>query len=388
MLPQLSYADCFSILGLSTNATNEQIKVAYKRLALQWHPDRHAENKDFATERFVEVSNAYRTVLRERRSHSQDLREVPQPPGSPRNFPIPTSLGHVSSGYNSSTDSSSTQDSYHFQAKDIGGDAYFVHTLPYQHQQGTPRKSERYDPAPTPIPRKATLPTEARESSRRRNAEQGWERTTTSPKRRTTTPLYADTTHEQTFVHPGDIPSEWIFYLHLSLEELFKGKTCRFQLTRQLRSGRQKEAVVDFRIPPGCHHGTRFVCRGVGHERADGSTQDVVFIVDELRHDRFFRIEDDLMANVIVPWASYAGAGGQIYVEGLDGKQHAIVQPQQSSGRRLALKGVRTIVGAGMPISEGERVIGRGDLVVCWEVAHPSAASRWDGLKRALHLRR
>ncbi|KAF7424132.1 hypothetical protein PC9H_009435 [Pleurotus ostreatus] len=158
MLPQLSYADCFSILGLSTNATNEQIKVAYKRLALQWHPDRHAENKDYATERFVEVSNAYRTVLRERRSHSQDLREVPQPPGSPRNFPIPTSLGHVSTGYNSSTDSSSTQDSYHFQAKDIGGDAYFVHTLPYQHQQGTPRKSERYDPAPTPIPRKATLP--------------------------------------------------------------------------------------------------------------------------------------------------------------------------------------------------------------------------------------
>lgn len=32
MLPQLAYADCFSILGLSTNATNEQIKVAYKRL--------------------------------------------------------------------------------------------------------------------------------------------------------------------------------------------------------------------------------------------------------------------------------------------------------------------------------------------------------------------
>lgn len=306
---------------------------------------------------------------------------MPQPPGSPRNFPIPTSLGHVSTGYNSSTDSSSTQDSYHFQAKDIGGDAHFVHTLPYQHQQGTPRKSERYDPAPTPIPRKATLPTETRESSRRRNAEQAWERcvldvsgfafnthsfcrTTTSPKRRNATPLYADTIQEQTFVHPGEIPSEWIFYLHLSLEELFKGKTCRFQLSRTLRSGRQKEAVVDFRLPPGCHHGTRFVCRGVGHERADGSTQDVVFIVDELRHDRFFRIEDDLMANVIVPWASYAGAGGQIYVEGLDGKQHAVIQPQQSSTRRLALKGVRTIVGAGMPISEGERVIGRGDLVV------------------------
>ncbi|KAJ8693028.1 hypothetical protein PTI98_010280 [Pleurotus ostreatus] len=62
MLPQLSYADCFSILGLSTNATNEQIKVAYKRLALQWHPDRHAENKDYATERFVEVIHFERST--------------------------------------------------------------------------------------------------------------------------------------------------------------------------------------------------------------------------------------------------------------------------------------------------------------------------------------
>lgn len=50
--------DYYSILGVSTNATTAEIKKAYRKLALKFHPDRN--NGDlFAEEKFKEIQNAY-----------------------------------------------------------------------------------------------------------------------------------------------------------------------------------------------------------------------------------------------------------------------------------------------------------------------------------------
>ncbi len=50
--------DYYKILGVSRNATQEEIKRAYRRLALKYHPDRNKGNKE-AEERFKEINEAY-----------------------------------------------------------------------------------------------------------------------------------------------------------------------------------------------------------------------------------------------------------------------------------------------------------------------------------------
>ncbi len=50
--------DYYQILGVPRNATQEEIKKAYRRLALKYHPDRNKGNKE-AEERFKEINEAY-----------------------------------------------------------------------------------------------------------------------------------------------------------------------------------------------------------------------------------------------------------------------------------------------------------------------------------------
>ncbi|MEK0430748.1 MAG: hypothetical protein RL139_552, partial [Gemmatimonadota bacterium] len=56
-------ADYYSTLGVARDASDDDIKKAYRKLAMQWHPDRNAGSKE-AEERFKEVTEAY-DVLRD-----------------------------------------------------------------------------------------------------------------------------------------------------------------------------------------------------------------------------------------------------------------------------------------------------------------------------------
>jgi len=49
----------YKILGVERNATQEQIKKAYRKLAMKWHPDRNCENKKEAETQFKEIGEAY-----------------------------------------------------------------------------------------------------------------------------------------------------------------------------------------------------------------------------------------------------------------------------------------------------------------------------------------
>lgn len=55
--------DYYQILGILETASQEDIRQAYRRLALTWHPDRHAgessERIAIATARFKEIGEAY-----------------------------------------------------------------------------------------------------------------------------------------------------------------------------------------------------------------------------------------------------------------------------------------------------------------------------------------
>ena len=50
--------DYYEVLGLSKNATDDEIKKAYRRIAIKWHPDRNPGDKE-AEEKFKEAAEAY-----------------------------------------------------------------------------------------------------------------------------------------------------------------------------------------------------------------------------------------------------------------------------------------------------------------------------------------
>jgi hypothetical protein len=52
----------YDILGVSTTASLEEIKKAYKKLAIKWHPDKNPDDPAAATEMFKRIGEAYETL--------------------------------------------------------------------------------------------------------------------------------------------------------------------------------------------------------------------------------------------------------------------------------------------------------------------------------------
>ena len=61
-------SDPYSILGVDRNATDEDVKRAYRKLSRQYHPDANINNpkKDEAEAKFKEVQQAYQQIMDER----------------------------------------------------------------------------------------------------------------------------------------------------------------------------------------------------------------------------------------------------------------------------------------------------------------------------------
>src|SRR5262245_31570495 len=73
--------DYYAALGLSPDVAEEEIRRAYRRLALQWHPDRNAGDAQ-AAERFKEISEAYAVLIDAGKRRDYDRARRVGAPGS------------------------------------------------------------------------------------------------------------------------------------------------------------------------------------------------------------------------------------------------------------------------------------------------------------------
>jgi len=79
--------DYYKTLGVDKKATPQQIKKAYRKLAMKWHPDKNPDDKENAEAKFKEIGEAYSVLSDEqkRKNYDQFGSDKPQNPGFSNN---------------------------------------------------------------------------------------------------------------------------------------------------------------------------------------------------------------------------------------------------------------------------------------------------------------
>ncbi|PPQ94471.1 hypothetical protein CVT25_001104 [Psilocybe cyanescens] len=408
----MSVQDAYRILEIFEGANPDEIKHAYRITALKWHPDRqhNTHDKETSTRHFLEVTNAYRTLVRGGfvKPYNPTMAKD-RPPHIPR----PPPLAHQTSSDSSvvSLDSFihlvASSSSSHTSAPPSNRSSWKqgvrepVETLA-SHYRNVPTRPHTFYEVPTkgagtgpalyrpttpftPIPRnpepiKVRAPQSHPPKSQKANG------SPQSVPLKLPAPNFPHPRGQPYYSHavpkspmpPYTIPlvsiglglsGEWVYSLSISLEELFTGKHFRFGISRSYLSGKAKSVVIEIDIPSGCRPGTRILCRNVGHEHKPGIFQDIAFIIEEAPHDRFVRLFDDLVMDVRLPWVdSLRRQGGKVPFMGIDGRS-LIIQIDYPRDKKLVGRSI--IKGAGMPVREQGKIVGRGDLIIQWEILPP-----------------
>ncbi len=138
--------------------------------------------------------------------------------------------------------------------------------------------------------------------------------------------------------------------------------------------------TLEVKIPPGVDAGTRIQLAGEGEVGPGGGPAGDLYIeVNERPHPVFSRDGDDLHCTLPLPMTA-AALGIRILLETLDGPEELDVRPGVQAGQTIPLRG------RGMPHLRGS---GRGDLIVHVEVRTPTKldAEQEDLLRRLAKAR-
>lgn len=105
--------DYYKVLGLSSNATKDEIKEAFRNIAKKFHPDKHSASpksvRDGATVRFKQASEAYEVLVDDHKRADYNLRSNRSNQGGPSGSGYGYGYGYT---YDSRKNRSSNYDYY------------------------------------------------------------------------------------------------------------------------------------------------------------------------------------------------------------------------------------------------------------------------------------
>lgn len=338
--------DYYEVLGVERDASGEQIKSAYRKLALKYHPDRNPENKHQAEEKFRQATEAY-TVLSDAQKRQ-----------------VYDRYGHA--GLGNRGFETNFNDSIFADFQDILGDLFgFDDVLGGggrrrgRGSRGQRGADLRYDLSLSFEEGASGVKSRIRVS--RHEICEGCHGTGAKPGTGTTTC--------QTCRGRGQVVYQQGFF---SISRTCPGchgagqvirdacETCRGQ-------GRiERDRTIEVPVPAGVETGTRLRMAGHGEPGTNGGPPGDLYIFLEVKEHAFFeRRGADLYCTIPVSFPQ-ASLGGKLRIPTLGGEDDLEIPEGTQSGQIFRKKG------KGLPDPHG----GRGDLYVNVRVVVPSKLSR------------
>jgi molecular chaperone DnaJ len=338
--------DYYEVLGVTRAASVDEIKAAYRKCALKWHPDRHPEDKAEAEAKFRESTEAY-SVL----SDSQKRQ-------------IYDTYGHSGlSGAGGGVDFSGTifQD-FH----DIFGDFFgFEDLFSGGRRGGRGRRAQRgsdlrydmtltFEEASAGVNTKIKIPRqEFCGACNGTGAKAG-------------TGVVAC----QSCGGRGQLAYQQGFFTITRTCPACQGvgQIIKERCVECRGQGRvEKERTIDLRIPPGVDTGTRLRVQGEGEPGPNGGPAGDLYVVLEVKEHAFFeRRGADLYCTIPISIAQ-AALGAELQVPGLAGEEKLKIPEGTESGAVFRVRG------KGLADPHGG---GKGDLYYHVRVLTPSKLTR------------
>lgn len=313
--------DYYRILGVPRDASQEDIKQAYRRGALRHHPDK--DKSPGAEDRFKEIAEAFDVLSDPEKKSIYDrfgeegLKGGPPPSGDER--------GRGGRGFQTYTFQGDPREIFQ---RMFGGSDPFGGLLGGSRTARTIYATEGF-------PGMAGLEDMEFES--------------------------------KAFSGRQDPPVERD--LPLSLQELHDGCTKRLRVTRQVvypdGTSSAEDKVLSVDVKPGWKAGTKITFPREGDQFPGKVPADIVLRVVEKQHPLFTRQGNDLLCAVRIPLRT-ALCGGVIQAPTLDGRGYTL-----QLNDVVTPKTRRRIPGAGMPLSKAPGH--KGDLVVTFDIDFPAS---------------
>ena len=334
----MSKRDYYEILGVSRGASDAEIKKAYRKLALKFHPDKNPDDKD-AEVKFKEAAEAYEVLSDQQKRQQYDQ------------------FGHQAFESGGFGAGGMNMDDIFSQFGDIFGDAFGGFGFGRGRSQRRGRKG-------TNLRVKIKLNLEEIVNGVEKkikvaklvNAE-GIEFTTCSTCR-----------------GAGQVTR----VTNTILGQMQTASTCpTCQGSGQVVGNRppgvdasgleKKEVVIPINIPAGVEEGMQLNMQGHGNSAPGGGTPgDLIIVIAEEAHPELIRDGNNLHYNAFVSFAD-AALGANVEVPLVQGKVKIKVDPGTQSGKVLRLRG------KGIPSING---YGTGDLMVTVHVWTPKRLSK------------
>ncbi len=347
--------DYYEVLGVPKGASEDEIKKAYRKVAMQWHPDRNPGNPD-AEAKFKEATEAYE-VLRDPNQRARYDQFGHAATGGGAGGPAG---GYDFSGFD-------LADALRAFMRDFGGEGAGFEDL-FGGRTGGGRRDDRGDDLQVRLP--LTLEEIASGVEKKIRVKHLRACETCGGKggkgdaecsqcrgrgqvRRVQQTMFGQ------FVNVTACP-------RCNGDGRVVSDPCR----ACNGDGRQSQTeTVAVKVPAGVAAGNYIPLRGLGDAgRRGGAPGDLVVLIEEKEHDVFTRDDDDLHVELPVSFATLA-LGGRLEVPLLGGGTHAVdVNAGTPSGHGLRLRG------KGLPGLRG----GKGDLLVRLHVWVPNKLSAAD----------